>query len=67
MTNKELHPQTLTQCEYTVSIVEFMTANNLCDITAMISTHIVKLYKIQVLAYGIQDDLNNITQFMMLR
>lgn len=76
------HPQALSQCELTLTklgltvsreavddtagAAEFVAANNLRDTAAIASARAAELYGLNVLADGIQDDLNNVTRFVML-
>eukprot|EP01018_Ginkgo_biloba_P008563 Gb_17286 [translate_table: standard] len=76
------HPQALAQCENTLTLMglnvareavddtagaaEFVAANNLRDTAAIASTRAAEIYGMNILADGIQDDLGNVTRFVML-
>ncbi|KAK9072651.1 hypothetical protein SSX86_009086 [Deinandra increscens subsp. villosa] len=76
------HPQALSQCELTLTklgltvtreavddtagAAEFVAANNLRDTAAIASARAAKLYNLNILADGIQDDSSNMTRFVML-
>nr|AGH32500.1 arogenate dehydratase/prephenate dehydratase [Papaver somniferum]AXK16191.1 arogenate dehydratase/prephenate dehydratase [Papaver somniferum] len=76
------HPQALSQCELTLTklglnvareavddtagAAEFIASNNLRDTAAIASARAAELYGLQILADGIQDDLGNVTRFVML-
>ncbi|XP_022731384.1 arogenate dehydratase/prephenate dehydratase 6, chloroplastic-like [Durio zibethinus] len=76
------HPQALSQCEHTITklglnvtreavddtagAAEYIATNNLRDTAAIASARAAELYGLQILADGIQDDLGNVTRFVML-
>ncbi|KAK8969950.1 hypothetical protein KSP40_PGU003028 [Platanthera guangdongensis] len=76
------HPQALAQCEHTLTnlglnvareafddtaaAAEYVAANGLRDTAAIASARAAKLYGLQILADGIQDDSGNVTRFVML-
>ncbi|KAL9247399.1 hypothetical protein vseg_020835 [Gypsophila vaccaria] len=76
------HPQALAQCEHTLTklglnvtreavddtagAAEYVAVNGLRDTAAIASSRAAKLYGLQVLADGIQDDSGNVTRFVML-
>lgn len=74
------HPQALAQCENTLSklgvireavddtagAAQFIAAHNLRDTGAVASARAAEIYGLDVLADGIQDDLDNVTRFLML-
>lgn len=76
------HPQALAQCEHTLTSLgldvareavngtagagKFIAHNKLRDTAAIASSRAAKLYGLQVLADGIQDDSGNVTRFVML-
>ncbi|CAL9780083.1 unnamed protein product [Musa acuminata subsp. burmannicoides] len=76
------HPQALSQCELTLTgmglnvareafddtagAAEYVANNGLRDTAAIASARAAELYKLQVLADGIQDDSGNVTRFVML-
>jgi len=74
------HPQALSQCEHTLSALgvireevddtagaaQFIAANNLRDTGAVASARAAEIYGLEILANGIQDDLDNVTRFLML-
>ncbi|KAL2541046.1 Arogenate dehydratase/prephenate dehydratase 6 [Abeliophyllum distichum] len=76
------HPQALSQCEHTITklglnvareavddtagAAEYIATNNLRDTAAIASAKAAKLYGLQILADGIQDDCSNVTRFVML-
>ncbi|KAJ0250713.1 Arogenate dehydratase/prephenate dehydratase 6 [Hirschfeldia incana] len=76
------HPQGLAQCERTLaklglSVVreavddtagaaQFIAANNLHDTAAIASARAAEIYGLEILEDGIQDDVNNVTRFVML-
>lgn len=76
------HPQALAQCELTITklglnvtresfyntagAAESIATNNLRDTAAIASHEAAKLYGLNVLVDNIQDDLNNLTRFVML-
>lgn len=76
------HPQALSQCEHTLTklglnvaregvsdtagAAEYIAANNLKTTAAIASARAAELYGLNILAAGIQDDLSNVTRFVML-
>ncbi|KAG2260700.1 hypothetical protein Bca52824_079994 [Brassica carinata] len=76
------HPQGLAQCERTLTklglnisreavddtagAAEFIAANNLHDTAAIASARAAEIYGLEILEDGIQDDVNNVTRFVML-
>ncbi|KAJ7529746.1 hypothetical protein O6H91_15G063900 [Diphasiastrum complanatum] len=74
------HPQALAQCELSLSklkvtreavddtagAAQFIAAHNLRDTGAVASSRAAEIYGLDILADGIQDDLDNVTRFMML-
>ncbi|XP_074312431.1 arogenate dehydratase 1-like [Silene latifolia] len=76
------HPQALAQCEHTLTelglnvtreavddtagAAEYVAVNGLRDTAAIASARAAKLYGLQILADGIQDDSGNVTRFVML-
>nr|D3U717.1 RecName: Full=Arogenate dehydratase 3; Short=PhADT3; AltName: Full=Prephenate dehydratase ADT3; Flags: Precursor [Petunia x hybrida]ACY79504.1 arogenate dehydratase 3 [Petunia x hybrida] len=76
------HPQALAQCELTLTklglnvareavddtagAAEYIAANNLRDTAAIASSRAAELYGLDILEQGIQDDLSNVTRFVML-
>lgn len=76
------HPQALAQCENTLTLMglnvareafddtagaaEFVAANNLRDTGSIASARAAEIYGMNILADGIQDDVGNVTRFVML-
>lgn len=74
------HPQALAQCENTLTklgvareavddtagAAQFIAAHNLRDTGAVASARAADIYGLNVLMDGIQDDLDNVTRFLML-
>ncbi|CAK9153853.1 unnamed protein product [Ilex paraguariensis] len=76
------HPQALSQCEHTLTklglnvdrvavdrtanAAKFIATNNLGDTAAIASAYAAKLYGLQILENGIQDECNNVTRFVIL-
>ncbi|KAH7294996.1 hypothetical protein KP509_27G028000 [Ceratopteris richardii] len=74
------HQQALAQCEGsltklgvvreavddTAAAAQFIAQNNLRQTGAVASAKAAKIYGLQVLAEGIQDDVDNVTRFLML-
>jgi len=76
------HPQALAQCENTLTLMglnvareafddtagaaEFVAANNLRDTASIASARAAEIYGMNILADGIQDDVGNVTRFVML-
>lgn len=76
------HPQGLAQCEHTLTklginvareavddtagAAEFIAANNLRDTAAIASARAAEIYGLEILEDGIQDDVSNVTRFVML-
>lgn len=74
------HPQALAQCEQTLSklnvsreavddtagAAQFIAAHNLRDTGAVASSRAAEIYGLEILMDGIQDDLDNVTRFLML-
>ncbi|CAA6658170.1 unnamed protein product [Spirodela intermedia] len=74
------HPQALSQCEHTLSTLgviresvddtagaaQFIASNGLRDAAAVASSLAAKIYGLNILASGIQDDHDNITRFLIL-
>ena len=74
------HPQALSQCEATLvklgvtreavddtaGAAQFIAAHNLRDTGAVASSRAAEIYGLEVLMDGIQDDLDNVTRFLML-
>jgi len=74
------HPQALAQCENTLSklgvsreavddtagAAQFIAAHNLRDTGAVASARAAEIYGLEILMDGIQDDLDNVTRFLML-
>ncbi|XP_024356492.1 arogenate dehydratase/prephenate dehydratase 6, chloroplastic [Physcomitrium patens] len=74
------HPQALAQCEQTLTklgvareavddtagAAQFIAAHNLRDTGAVASARAAEIYGLEILMDGIQDDLDNVTRFLML-
>ncbi|KAG0585387.1 hypothetical protein KC19_2G007600 [Ceratodon purpureus] len=74
------HPQALAQCENTLSklgvareavddtagAAQFIAAHDLRDTGAVASARAAEIYGLEILMDGIQDDLDNVTRFLML-
>lgn len=76
------HPQALAQCENTLTLMglnvareafddtagaaEFVAANDLRDTASIASARAAEIYGMNILADGIQDDVGNVTRFVML-
>jgi arogenate/prephenate dehydratase len=74
------HPQALAQCEQsltklgvaresvddTAGAAQFIAAHNLRDTGAVASARAAEIYGLEILMDGIQDDLDNVTRFLML-
>ncbi|KAL5715400.1 hypothetical protein ACHQM5_017227 [Ranunculus cassubicifolius] len=74
------HSQALAQCEATLSklgvaresvddtagAAQFVASNNLRDTGAVASARAAEIYGLNILSEGIQDDLDNITRFLIL-
>ncbi|KAF8077150.1 hypothetical protein N665_1060s0027 [Sinapis alba] len=76
------HPQGLAQCEHTLTklglnvarnavdntavAAEFISANKLHDTAAIASARAAEIYGLEILEDGIQDDVSNVTRFVML-
>lgn len=74
------HPQALSQCEQaltklgvtreavddTAGAAQFIAAHNLRDVGAVASARAAEIYGLEILMDGIQDDLDNVTRFLML-
>jgi arogenate/prephenate dehydratase len=74
------HPQALAQCEQTLTklgvtreavddtagAAQFIAAHDLRDVGAVASARAAEIYGLEVLMDGIQDDLDNVTRFLML-
>ncbi|AAF18250.1 Arogenate dehydratase/prephenate dehydratase 6 [Arabidopsis thaliana] len=76
------HPQGLAQCEHTLTklglnvareavddtagAAEFIASNNLRDTAAIASARAAEIYGLEILEDGIQDDVSNVTRFVML-
>ncbi|MCO5583740.1 hypothetical protein L7F22_037654 [Adiantum nelumboides] len=74
------HQQALVQCEGTLTklgvvreavedtagAAQFIAQNGFCHIGAVASERAAKLYGLEVLAEGIQDNVDNVTRFLML-
>ncbi|KGN64895.1 arogenate dehydratase/prephenate dehydratase 6, chloroplastic [Cucumis sativus] len=76
------HPQALAQCEQTLTklglnaareafddtagAAEHVALNNLRDTAAIASARAAELYGLEILENGIQDDLRNVTRFVVL-
>jgi len=74
------HPQALAQCEQTLTTLgvtreavddtagaaQFISTHNLRDTGAVASARAAEIYGLEILMDGIQDDLDNVTRFLML-
>lgn len=74
------HPQALAQCEQTLTklgvtreavddtagAAQFIATHNLWDTGAVASARAAEIYGLEILMDGIQDDLDNVTRFLML-
>ncbi|KAH6559283.1 hypothetical protein KP509_1Z016600 [Ceratopteris richardii] len=76
------HPQALAQCEHTLTrlglnvareavddtagAAQFIADNNIRDTAAIASSRAAEIYGMNILAEGIQDDIGNVTRFVML-
>ncbi|XP_024401444.1 arogenate dehydratase/prephenate dehydratase 6, chloroplastic isoform X1 [Physcomitrium patens] len=74
------HPQALAQCEHTLvklgvareavddtaGAAQFIAAHQLRDTGAVASARAAEIYGLEILMDGIQDDLDNVTRFLML-